>query len=396
MRNISICLILATLIANLSSCSDVEDPGAPRIIKGSSLSANTPVSLRAIERNQLVLDMSIDGETRRYNGSDFRDDVWSIELDLQNDTTHTIDLKWYALDHLLLHEYGEFFTDSTNPEIQLDLEFADEGTGNFDDDCDGISNLEELVLGTDAGAAGSGVCPADETLDGVDSVYLVRNFFSFEQSGYRSRVTSLEQSINVRAAELSRKMWFWSRMTNDEPFETATEVYMSLAYSESLQKYVYFEIDNDTIGTFQELTSTCGPLGTTGHYCLLPFNWETDRWYTLKLELVDLDVWQASVIDQLTEETRLVGKIEVTPELEWHRPRTGLSYELMGEDLDDNNASYPRIAMQAKSANANGVLNVEASGLTVSGFVDGVVGWRAGTKSQDGINTYTLSIGDGR
>jgi len=391
MRITFICLLLAFLF----SCSGPEDSGPAHFIKGSSLSANTPNSLRAIDHNQLVLEMSIDGEISRYNGSVFPGETWSIELALQNDTTHTIDLKWFALEHLLLHEYGEFYADSMNPEIELDLEFADEGTGNFDDDCDGISNLEELTLGTDAGPED---CTADVTMEGANtnSVYLVRNFLSFVDSGYRGEVTSLEQSINVREADLTRNMWFYSKMINDEPFDTATEMSMTLFYKDDLQKHVYFEIDKDTIGAVPALGSTCGALEPTGHYCQLPFNWETGRWYGLRLDLVDLNIWQASVFDHLTGEPTVIGKIEVIPELKWDKPRIGLSYNnAMAETIADCNASLPRIAMQARSAIANDVVIVKKSTITVSRCVDGGTGWRAGTKTQDDINTYTLSIGDG-
>jgi len=395
MRIVFVCAIVTALLATLSSCNDLEDNRAPHIIKNASLNANTPTSLRAIDRNLLVLDMNIDGEIRRYNGSDFPDDTWTITLDfLQPDSTHTIDLKWFAQEHLLLHEYGEFYADSTNPVIELDLEFADEGTGNFDDNCNRISNLEELKLGNDAG---TGDCTPDVTMEGADSnsVYLVRNFLSFEDSGYRAEITNLEQSINVREADLTRNMWFYSKMLNDEPFDTATDMTMTLFYTDDLQKHVYFEIDKDTIGAVQELESTCGPLEPTGHYCQLPFNWETDRWYSLKLDLVDEDVWQASVFDHLTEEPTVIGKIEVIPELKWHKPRVGLSYNAMAETFADCNESLPRIAMQARSAIANGVANVKKSSITVSRCVDGGVGWRAGTKTQGDINMYTLSIGDG-
>ena len=157
MRFIFICLLLATL-SNLASCSELEDSSAPSTIKDSYLRTNTPTSLRAIDPNQLVLDMTINGERRRYVGSDYPDDRWVIELKLYKDTTSVIDLKWLAFGHLLRHEYGEFYVDSNNTEIELDLEFADEGTGPFDDDCDGESNLNELNNGTDPGVVSAEVC----------------------------------------------------------------------------------------------------------------------------------------------------------------------------------------------------------------------------------------------
>ena len=191
-------------------------------------------------------------------------------------------------------------------------------------------------------------------------------------------------------------MQFSSIMINDESFIDATQVEMSLAYTNDLQKHVNFEIKKGAVGASEELMSTCGALEEKGHYCRLPFNWKTDHWYTLKLDLFDTDVWRASVFDHTTEQTTVVGKIEVVPELEWHQSRITLSYSADIDDIADCNESLPRIAMQAKSANANGVVNVKPSSITVSKCVDSGVGWRAGTKTRNSINTYTLSIGDGR
>jgi len=172
-----ICILV--LVVYFSGCDALNNTRSLHITKGSSLNTTIPASLRAIGRDQLTLELSIDGESSRYDGRDFPDGPLLIELELQPDTTYTIDIKWFALEHLLLHEYGEFFTDSISPEIALDIEFADEGTGSFDDDCDGISNLEELMIGTDPGLAGSGVCPSDDSLLHPNLVYLVRNYLSF-------------------------------------------------------------------------------------------------------------------------------------------------------------------------------------------------------------------------
>jgi len=57
--------------------------------------------------------------------------------------------------------------------------------------------------------------------------------------------------------------------------------------------------------------------------CFINFEWENDRWYTLQLQEVSVTAnagaatWQASIVDNETNESTLVGTIDIVTTTSW-------------------------------------------------------------------------------
>jgi len=350
--------------------------------------------------------LAIDGNANTYLASDFPDGNWSIEQPLEADRQYAIDIRWFHGETLLLHEFGSFFTDADSPVVTLDLDFADSGTREFDNDCDGINNLKEISDGIDPGNNLGTSCPQDESLISPQAVYVVRNYLSFEQSGYSDDISSFEQPIRIRVDNTDRNVSYWMILSTDEPIEIATEATIQLSYQDDLGKYAYFEI-NESVASQQGLTATCGTVDSNGRFCRIPLNWQADRWYTLKLERVGEDQWQASIVESESGDlihsgtTDIkqydIGTITTLPGTRWNKPRFGLNYRGTIESFSTCENGLPRLAMQAENGNTNGVFdNLLPSSITISRCVDAGIGWRAGIREINGSRRYSLSVGDGR
>ena len=142
-RAIAACAALA-----LAGCGQHTDPTDPN---AAGLSVAPPAELmqmRALDRDRLSLDARLDGRTL---GVVRRGDVWEISTTVRAGVPVRLELDWTVLrtatgQNLLLADYDE--TTSFERATELELTLADFDVSH-DDDSDGTSNLDELVLGFD-------------------------------------------------------------------------------------------------------------------------------------------------------------------------------------------------------------------------------------------------------
>jgi len=156
LNNSHACLAIVISAFILSACSPETTTNlnypASTLLKNPT---NTPAELRAIDNGILSVDVQIDRTGPIYKGKQDENGNWTVDLNISLDTDHSFVAKWFAMVGTqripVLEQRGNFYADSngTNADATITQSIsADEP--QFDLDCDGMSNLDELAdLNTD-------------------------------------------------------------------------------------------------------------------------------------------------------------------------------------------------------------------------------------------------------
>jgi len=139
-------LFITLLIALTALCSGCAEKAGP----GASVGTAKPAQLRTIDNSRLSLVVRIDNQAQEYAGELRPDGRWYVVLNIELDVTHNYLASWYGrvggTSVLLLEVRGEFYANSETLFAQAsgDAEMTSSGAPQFDSDCDGASNLEEV------------------------------------------------------------------------------------------------------------------------------------------------------------------------------------------------------------------------------------------------------------
>ncbi len=166
LHKLSPCLALLFTAVILVACSQEATTNA-------KFPTNTPSMLRAINIELLSVDVQIDNTGPIYKGVRNEDGTWDVKLTISLDTNHNFVAKWFVMvgtDRLLvLEQRGFFYADSTvTSGDPSETQTISSGEPQFDYDCDGMSNLEELMdLNTDP--LGPSGCESTTTIEPTDT-----------------------------------------------------------------------------------------------------------------------------------------------------------------------------------------------------------------------------------
>jgi len=159
--NNSLCRLILCLIFFVLNGCQVEESVRP-------VAFQTPNLLRVIPAENLSVTVLIGSQTTPYQGRQRDDGAWEVSIIVELDREHTASVSWYGLYEreavLIAKQTGTFYASSSTGQANLTGPMITSGTREFDIDCDGISNYEELSA---SGDPSDGVCPVDNSGDNL-------------------------------------------------------------------------------------------------------------------------------------------------------------------------------------------------------------------------------------
>jgi len=289
------------------------------------ISTATPVLMRSIPITGLFLSVQIDDNEPTYPRANDAGE-WKIELNLIPERKHDLTIKWFAdsvfIDEisqidfqllgerggvLLLEEFGQFVTPSTGATITPELDYLSAGRPEFDIDCDGYSNLEEVNNGTSLAiaegltktACSDEVMPIELTEEERVWIYRLHDTDSADENS--ARITKIVQTMQVNSASFVGNLAYITN-ARTELFDADTNVsqthaaWFSFRHRGNEPRFMEFAmypstgvLESDIDGQF------CKDLMAepAGLMCTLPYDWQEDRWYTLTIEETTPTTWRA-------------------------------------------------------------------------------------------------------
>jgi len=375
------------------------DPDNAQTVNVPGYITQTPALLRAIPISNLSVQISIDNVTKTYQGADFPDGIWQVNFDLEPNQTYDINIKWFALTHLLLEETGQIFTDPELQTITPELEFISAGFDRFDDDCDGQSNLDEIINGTSPGDAGA----TDQTAcaDGSEGIVLPeivapwinRQHTLFRLAGMTSRLTRYEQAIQITASNPNIASNFGMSLHTDPSTAVNEFARVDFRYDSLQNKHIGFKIsaaDDFRLSTADN--AECSEYQDTGIECTIPFEWQEQQWYRLRIEAISDTSWQATVSDDTSGVSQEIATIETQSILDWSRAQNVLSYRQQIPSEQCSLGLEP-ISMRYKQGVANAITVLGSDQILTSDCVKVGGGWSEGLRTIDDELVYTLTLG---
>jgi len=310
-----------------------------QIEQDGKVTATTPYQLRAVPQAELVLRLSIDDWKQTYNGSDFPDRTWRIDItdNVEADQTYDLMLEWYHGELLLLEESGQIQIVAGSPQIQPDLDFLSTGLPRLDLDCDGYSNLDEINNGTDPmvvdfldpndtyDSQHCGKPSQAGTLTGSQEAKLKR-MYSFREQPTKKYEQALQvrESGNDRSTEIAASI---VGITADETDSNSYRSTVQLSYNEQAgmgrtASFVFAGAVDATPSTLSGASckkediyhdSFFVPTFDTvpGYRCVIPYEWKDKKWYTLTIENTTNQTWTATIVDQETGQSENIGSMSL-------------------------------------------------------------------------------------
>ena len=371
------------------------------------LSASTPGNLRAIENESLVAEITIDDNKTTYFGRDFPDGQWRINLDVVADRTYAIEIRWLANQLLLMEERGTFYTDSQAPVITPDLDVATAGGDRFDADCDGVTNLDEISLGSDPGSATQIPCQETPTLDDPTAQllpWLAFNFLTYEFSGVTAPVVSIRHQMQIRQTSASERTYYGMVVQSDETYlqsdgsQASARASLQIVDSPLGEDVAIFFVTEAVGAVASSASGRCEEMGNrNGYLCSMPSSVSPNRWYDLSIVQVSPSQWQGRVTDNETGNSYLIATMEMPPDSTWGAHAIDMGFGDMipaGSCIE----GFDRISVRYKDTVINDNFDISSSNVVVSPCLDLTMrangsGWTAGSKILAGENQNYLSIG---
>lgn len=412
MRTLCKTILLTSIV--LVACNSGSGNQAAKIQSSGTkhqLTTDTPALMRSIPVTALSLAVKINEIETRYQNSNNADGTWSIELDLLPNQEYGLEVSWYSSEFLLLEEFGRFTTPATGTTIEPVLDYRSAGRPEFDVDCDGISNLEEVSNGTSltiAEGLSMSACSEDVVpvvFSDMERAWIFREYDSIEinesteANETSPRFTKLDQTIQIDTSNTASNIGFITNLVNNN-FNPATgETIRNAAWLSFRQrfdepKFMEFAMDpaieiveSDIPGQF------CKPLASdaTGIMCTVPYEWQENRWYTMTIEETTPTTWRAQVLDLETQVTQPIATFTTPGNLLWTQFSTGLIdyVEYTGVDCM---SGLPASRITFKPAVVNNVPS-GSTGLNLSSCVKGGAGWSEGLRTVQDALEYKLTLG---
>ncbi|MFK7890778.1 MAG: hypothetical protein AB8B63_08180 [Granulosicoccus sp.] len=394
---------LLLLALALPGC-DNTDP----VISDGTLRTHTPASLRAIPVEQLRADVILSGKRTSYSGADFPDGEWIIDLDVEADRRYVLLISWYLGEHLLMEESGNIITDAANPVIRPDLDFATSGPDRFDTDCDRLPNIFEIEKGSDPGTVSLAPCRLPPPINDPDTLelpWLSRNFTAYTAtSGIGDGVTKVEQPVVMVNSESEKQQFYSLILLSDDDIVQADG---SLATARATVRLVYDSAGPDAVQFFTRQAISAVPADGNGsvcqgneseYFCSVPLSLSAGTLYTLALAEVSPFQWQATVTNEATAVTTIVGTMETPSQTSWqhHVVDLGFNQTLTREACSQ---SLEKISVRFTDTRVNDTVIVPPGAINVSecvqlGLLTKDTAWTGGEKRINETTWYSLTIGN--
>jgi len=359
MNKLSIVLSICVLL--LAACGDDHRGNGSTTLATTS----TPSALRQIVTADLIANVTVDGKTIAYSGTNYPDDNWIIYLEVELNKAHTINIEWSVGDVVVMVQQGAFtaqnYTDTVNPNLNT---FSD---GNaFDYDCDSVSNLQELIAGTDPGKKG-GACIVESTpinavepqdvvvptdLTELVSPILERLLGFFTNTGIDDPITEFTQPFRVESTDPNLRSAYRFALADRS---TGVRIGVDIMASPLFGKYIRFYTNTDTVSLNPDVVYGDN-MSCNTRLCTVMFDWKDQHWYEAVLEQDPTDSTQmiASLIDTESLEKTTMGSLTVPASANWTHPVIGVYYQerLAAEQCV---AGLSPITLHYRGGKANGV-----------------------------------------
>jgi len=359
--------------------------------------------MRSIPITSLALTVTLN-ETN-YTGMMNSDGQWSVEVPLSPNQQYDLLVQWYSSEILLLEEFGQFTTPATGSIINPVLDYRSAGTAEFDVDCDGYSNLEEVNNGTSltiAEGLTTSACSEETTpieLKETERAWMGRVHDPVGADENTERMTNFSQTFQINTSTDSGNIAFIVNLRANPVDATTNETlthagWISFRQQPNVPTFMEFAIypstgvlEADVEGQF------CKDLGSSpaGMMCTVPYNWQLDRWYTLSLEETTPTTWRAQVLDQQSQITQPIATFTTPENLIWEELSTGM-IDYIEYPSADCIAGLPPSRMTYKPAIVNNV-PVGTRRLRISDCVRGGAGWSEGLRTVQDALEHKMTMG---
>jgi len=372
------------------------------------LSTLIPRLLRNVSTQSLTLQLTVGEIQNTYSGDDFTGNTWQIPLQLSPNQTHTLHLLWFSEQHLLLEQAGEFKTDSQDSTITPELEYISAGFARFDSDCDGFSNLDEflnqtnpsIAQGTNASACSAN--PEPLALSDDQTPVLFRQHSTFAADGFSEAVTSYEQQIQITEHYKDGFVSFSAELTTDtgtqSPAETTTNAVIRFRRDRDGTKRMRFAMTNVS----RTIPSTfpggqCDPNPFFGfRSCGIPFDWQENHWYTVKVEQQSSTQWRGLIIDNETQMQFVIGTFESQADIRWAQAQNRI-IDFRSLSAMECQQPQPPSTMRYRQGKVNGFRTISSYKVTPQICAQAGLGWSEGIRSvgfdADAQLEYELTLG---
>lgn len=390
----------------LSACELSSDP---EVMRAAKITSQTPVDLRSFATADLRAVVSVGNFAATLLGSDVVDNEWSIVLDgdLSENETYSVNVKWYVFDSLVFEEVGSIFTDPTVPSLTISLDyFLNVGPVRFDDDCDGISNSDELINGSDHTSPGSVV---DETcsnlvaqpedmnqFDWVDTwVDIWREYDEFQTMGFTSQVQSFHQALRVGKIEVDEAINVQTFLIGNF-VETANYIEAKLSLYQlddgSRGVEVSFKSDNQ-IADVQPAHTNCYRVDESFLVlCSLDVQWDIHQWYSLEINRTPEEAWEAWFVNETTNQRTKIGTVQTSQTIQWIDTEFDLTYATRKTYSECVDGVDP-VSVQHKHAVLNGDFELKGGEVKPGLCLKIGGGWGAGNRELNNETQFNMSIG---
>jgi len=390
-------LYCAVLLVN--GCAE---NGSSGVIENDVFTTQPPLQMRALPADELRAVIRVDNTSLTVSGSDFPDGNWRIPLDLEANQTYSLEIDWSYSNYQLMEERGTFSTSENSFRIRPDLEFVNAGYQRFDNDCDGDSNLEELIAGNDPDTLSStGTCAGEADPDiefnGGERPYLGKRYQPFGQINDGRAIDKFEQPVQVRRGDNNRRYSLGGVLsTNDDSDDLGILTNILLVNDPELGRSASFIMDQVTgftqgnvPGARCEARPTLGPQVWR---CTAPYVWEENSWYTLVIEQTGDRAWQGSVVDQSTGDEVIMGTLTSDVDIVWTLSQVGIGYSGFYTRTSCL-AGFPLLAMHFTNATVNNVINAVPRNSIIEPCV-GITGdWNHSRRQTATGTLHALSVG---
>lgn len=383
------------LILTLIACEASHNPPA----SATKFTTLTPPVLRSIDISNLSARVTIGNITNTYFAADFPDDRWLIEFDFQPNQTYDIAIEWFADNYLVLEETGQFYTNPDELTIKPELDFISAGYDRFDEDCDGSSNIEELIHGSDLNAGpeqAESACTDvadDSDLKEEQTAWIIKQLQPLESDDFMERVTTYEQAMLVSIINPDQSAAYGvtlrTRATdNEKSVTTRIDLINHLENGRQLRFRVDSAPDPDT---FIAANPSCRKY-LEGYTCIIDYEWDEQIWYSVKLEQISETNWQGSVHPVATGIQQTIATIETDPNISWHRPQINVS------TINTVTAAQCKLGLQPLGVRyargvANSTYTVGSIHTVHSPCIRAGAGWSEGVRTIDDQRVHYLTLG---
>jgi len=349
--------------------------------------------LRNSSIDDLSLRLNIGEIENTYQSADFTGNSWQVTFELTPNQTHNITARWYSSDHLLLEETGQFETPSQSATIKPELAFLSAGFDRFDSDCDGASNLDEIVNETDlAIAEGSDktACsddPAPLVFSDTQAPIVARQHTRFIDDGISDPIVSYEQQIQIRQHYKNALVGFVTTLIADQdtlPSGENEPITASIRFSKRIDepKRVQFAMTNVTSAIASAYPGgECGPVVFARHrVCSIPFDWQEKHWYKIKFEKISTTAWRGLIIDTETQNQFIIGTFESQADIRWTQAENRIDYFTALTRLQCQQ-SQPASTMRYRLGMVNGFRSVSSLKSAPQVCAKAGLGWSEGIRT---------------